>query len=114
MDANQRKMDVETRSNREKMAARLESKTEAKNQKFGVLRSTLVSRMGIHQSRTEVMQEKPDANLRETRAGQEHPQTRMGCLTPHTDVNEEKVDARLENMKACQSLRPSCRPLSEA
>jgi hypothetical protein len=40
-------------NNQEKMEARI----DANNKKFKVLRSTLVSRMDIHQARTEAIQE---------------------------------------------------------
>jgi hypothetical protein len=88
----------ETRIDQEEMAARLEAKIEDKNEMSEVLRGTLVSRMDIHQSRTEATQEKTDANLKEMRAGQEHAieetmadlQTQTCCLASHTDVSQEK------------------------
>jgi hypothetical protein len=40
------------------MQERMEAKIEVNSEKFEVLRSTLVSRMDIHQTRTEVMQGK--------------------------------------------------------
>jgi actin-like ATPase involved in cell morphogenesis len=52
-DASQEKMDAKTDANLREMKAEI----RANNQRFEVLRSTLVSRMDIHQARTEAVQE---------------------------------------------------------
>jgi hypothetical protein len=51
---------------------RMEYKTEANIEKSEVLQGTLVSLMDVHQARTETMQEKTDARLKEIKAGQKY------------------------------------------
>jgi hypothetical protein len=43
----------------------MKASTEANNEKFEVLRGILFSQTDIHRARTEAMQEKTDANLKE-------------------------------------------------
>jgi hypothetical protein len=96
------------RTGQEEKTARLEAKIETNNEKFETLRGTLVFRIDFHQARTEVMQEKTDANLKEIRACQEHVKEeimadlkpQISCLDSRINVNQENVDACLEEMKA--------------
>jgi hypothetical protein len=58
---NQAKVDAMLKKTKEELMARLEAKIEAEiktnNEKFEILRSTLISRVHIHQPRTEAIQE---------------------------------------------------------
>jgi hypothetical protein len=49
-----------------------QAKIEAINGKFEFSRSALVSRVNIHHTKTETMEEDTDANLKEIKSGQEH------------------------------------------
>jgi multidrug resistance efflux pump len=65
IDANQEKMDAKTDANLKEMKAEI----RANNEEFEVLRSTLVSRMAIHQVRTEAVQEVAKMDARQERMG---------------------------------------------
>jgi hypothetical protein len=50
----------------------MKAEIRANNKKFEVLQGALVSQLGVHQARTEVMQEKTCTNLKEeTKANKE-------------------------------------------
>jgi hypothetical protein len=83
MDTNQKEMNVKqerTDTNLNKMEAEI----RANNEKFQVLQGTLVSQTDIHQARTEAVQEKMDANLKEEMMAWQRdeglPRGHNGCL----------------------------------
>jgi DNA-binding FrmR family transcriptional regulator len=63
---------------------RLEAMTETNTEKFEVLQSIPVSRMDIHQAKTEAMKGKTDAKLKEMKARERrkiaHLKTQVACL----------------------------------
>jgi hypothetical protein len=80
----------------------------AKNEKFKVLQSTLISWMDIHQARTEAKQEGLVAKREANYEGMADLKTQTGCLTSRTDINQEKLDAWLEEMKTWRKDMTAC------
>jgi hypothetical protein len=87
------KIGTEIRTNEERM----ETKIEASNEKFEVLRGTLVSRMDAHQTRTKTTQEDIQAKT-----------------DAHQEGMEAKMDAWLGEMRAWRKETTACQAVTEA
>jgi hypothetical protein len=87
-DTNQEKMDAKTDFNQREMKAEI----RARNENFEVLRRTLVSRMVIHQARTEAIQEVAKMDAHQERMG-----ASMNACRKETTACQEATEACQES-----------------
>jgi uncharacterized protein YPO0396 len=81
---------------------RMDARIEANNKKLEVLQSTLVSRMHIHQARSEPTQEEMKANL------DFNHETLMTIETASKEMIEAMMEACFEKTEAClESKEPT-------
>jgi hypothetical protein len=91
MKANKAKTDANLRDMREEITARLETEIETNNEKFVVLRSTLISRMDIHLARTEANQEEIIVKM-----------------DTHQESMRASINAWRKETTACQEAMEAC------
>jgi hypothetical protein len=78
----------------------MEARTDASNEKFEALRGTLVSRMDIHQARTEANPEKMKASLEEMKATVDVFEERLDKMdTTDLEANQEKLNAVVKHQE---------------